>query len=321
MTEMQGEVFDLGYQHYNGPREGRSRARKAIWKNGVRIILGMGKNFKAKILPVLLFIAVIIPALVLSFVASASGGFGGDQLGPAGYYQIVSIIILLFSAIMAPELLCPDRRDGVITLYLVRPLTATDYIAGRWLAFFSITLILVYSGQVVLFVGYTLAAAEPWTYLKDNWLDIPRFLAAGFILSLFTTTLPMAVSAFTNRRAIAAAIVIGLFIILTFVPASLSEDQCETTIVTVEDSDGNVRSGTRSENCGPLIGDAAKWVALLDISQVPSHVNRMIFNQEPTELANKLVEELPAIVPIAWYILLVVGPGFVLWWRYQRIRL
>ena len=50
----------------------------------------------------------------------------------------------------------------------MRPLTSTDYVAGRWLAFFTIVLTLVYSGQIVLFVGLTLAAGEPLTYVREN---------------------------------------------------------------------------------------------------------------------------------------------------------
>ena len=36
MTAPEGQIFDLGYQNYDGPREGRMRARKALFVNGVR---------------------------------------------------------------------------------------------------------------------------------------------------------------------------------------------------------------------------------------------------------------------------------------------
>lgn len=293
MTETSGEVFDLGYQHYEGAREGRMRARKALWKNGVRTALGLGRGPQAKILPALLFVAVIIPAVVLSLVASQSGS--EVVPGHASYYQIVSIILFLFAAIIAPELLCPDQRDGVISLYLVRPLTTTDYVAGRWLAFFSITLAIVYLGQVVLFLGLMLGADGPLDYVQNHCLDIPRFLGAGLIVALFTTTLPMAVSAFTTRRAHAAAFVIGLFIIFTAVAGGLTEHNS-------------------------VVGDAAKWVALIDIGSVPIHLNDMIFASEQGSQTVKLVRELPTAVPIGWYLLLTAGPGFVLWWRYRRMR-
>lgn len=322
MTASRGEVFDLGYQHYEGPREGRMRARKAVWMNGVRTALGLGRSSRAKILPILLFVAAMAPAVILALVASqidevVGPGVEVDIPSHADYYRIVSIILLLFAAIIAPELLCPDRRDGVLNLYLVRPLTPTDYVAGRWLAFFSITLALVYSGQVILLIGFTLAAAEPLDYLRDNWLDIPRFLGAGVAVALFTTTLPMAVAAFTTRRAYAAAFVIGLYIISAPVAGALTECHQEHEMITRPDGSGEFQP---IGECEPLTGNAAKWFALIDIGQVPIHVNELIFAEEENESqVAKLVRELPTTVPLGWYLLMTAGPGFVLWWRYRRI--
>ena len=42
MRAGEAEVFDLGYQRYTGPREGRNRARLALFDNGVRTVLGIG---------------------------------------------------------------------------------------------------------------------------------------------------------------------------------------------------------------------------------------------------------------------------------------
>ena len=311
MTEPHGEVFDLGYRRYEGPREGRMRARKAIWMNGVRTALGLGRGWGSKALPTLLFIAVMIPALVISIVGSQVGLGSEDLPGHAGYYQIVSIILILFSAIIVPELLCPDRRDGVINLYLVRPLTATDYVAGRWLAVLSVTLFLVYLGQVVLFLGFVLAAEDPLDHLRDNWLNVPRFLLAGLVVAVFTTTIPLAVSAFTTRRAYATAFVIGLFIISLPVAGILS---------ICENDERQQQAFVRDpEPCQPPTGDAAKWFALINLASVPIHVNDLIFPEENTSEFARLVGELPEVVPVVWYLLLTAGPGFALWWRYRRI--
>ena len=318
MTEARGEVFDLGYQHYEGPREGRMRARKALWMNGVRTALGLGRGSRAKVLPSLLFVAAMVPALVLSLIASQVDevvGPGVEVPSHADYYQIISIILLLFSAIIAPELLCPDRRDGVIYLYLVRPLTGSDYVAGRWLAFFSITLALLYSVQVVLLIGFMLAAGNPLDYLRDNWQDIPRFLGAGLVVALFTTTLPMAVAAFTTRRAYAAAFVIGLFIISAPVSEILTTCDPHEAAESTQQGEGFVAE------CEPVTGDAAKWFALIDFAQAPSRVGDMIFSEEPDPDfgSPSLIGELPTAITIGWYTLLTAGPGFALWWRYRRI--
>ena len=320
MTQARGEVFDLGYQHYEGPREGRMRSRKALWVNGVRTALGLGRSPRAKVLPVLLFIAAMTPAVVLALVASridvlVGPGAEVDLPSHADYYQIVSIILLLFSAIVAPELLCPDRRDGVIHLYLVRPLTATDYVAGRWQAFLSITLAIVYAGQVILFVGLVLAAAEPLDYLRDHWLDVPHFLAAGFVVALFTTTVPLAVSAFTTRRAYAAAFVIALYLISAPVAGVLTACQAE------EGGEGGevIQIYESTDRCETIGGDYAKWFALIDIGRIPIHVNDLIFAEQNESQVAKLVRELPPGVSIGWYLLFTAGPGLALWWRYRRI--
>ncbi len=317
MTERSGEVFDLGYQHYDGPREGRMRSRMALWVNGVRTALGLGRGPRAKILPTLLFIAAMGPAIILTLVASAAD-VGAQVPGYAGYYQIVSITLLLFAAIIAPELLCPDRRDRVLDLYLVRPLTPVDYAGARWLSFFSIALTLVYSGQIVLLVGLTLAANDPLEYLRANWLQVPRFLAAGAVLAIFITTLPLAVSAFTTRRAYAAAIVIGLFVISSATAGGLTE--CH------EAAHEAAGGGSNFQGCKRAAGDAAKWLALVDIGQIPSHVNRMIFADDAQARATEMsvvtaVRELPSAVPVGWYILMTAVPGLLLLWRYRSIRL
>ena len=73
MRQPGAEVFDLGYQRYTGPREGRNRARWALFWNGVRTLLGIGRGGKSKILPVLLFISVMTPAVVFVIILSFIG--------------------------------------------------------------------------------------------------------------------------------------------------------------------------------------------------------------------------------------------------------
>jgi hypothetical protein len=164
----------------------------------------------------------------------------------------------------------------------------------------------------VLLVGLVLSAAEPFDYLRENWLDVPRFLGAGVVVAVFTTTLPLAVSGFTTRRAYAAAFVIGLFIISAAVGGIMTD--CE------EHEHGPPGGGPGTEDCEPLTGEAAKWVGLVDIGRVPTHVSDMIFAVENGSQLSKQVAKLPDIVPIGWYLLLAAGPGFLLWRRYRRIE-
>ncbi len=293
------EVFDLGYQYYEGPREGRSRARRAIYVNGLRTILGIGRGPMAKVLAILMFVAAMAPAVVMAIIISLAEPLADALPSHADYYGLISIVLFLFAAIIGPELLCPDRRNGVISLYLVRPMTPSDYIAGRWLALFTVTIALVYSGQLVLLAGMVLAAADPAEYLRENWLDIPRIFGAGLVVALFLSTIPLAVAAFTDRRAYAAAFVIGLFIISSTVSGSLTA----------------CNSGNDSNECEPITGSAAKWLTLVNLWGAPSIVNNIIFDDDDGGVSG----DLPVPVPILWWGLLTAGPGFLLWRRYNRL--
>ena len=152
-----------------------------------------------------------------------------------------------------PELLCPDRRSNVISLYLIRPLTSTDYVGAKWLAFLVVMLFAAWLPQFVLLSGLVLGAQEPGVYIRENWLDIPRFLGAGFAMALFLTTLGLAVAAFTTRGAYAAAFLIGLLIITAVVVGPIA-----------------------SQNSIDL--DIRKLAGLFALSDIPLHMNNIIFD-------------------------------------------
>lgn len=318
MRAGEAEVFDLGYQRYTGPREGRNRARLALFQNGVHTLLGVGRGGRAKILPVGLFLGAITPAVVFVVILSFIGEAGVDFIpSPANYYSIVSIILIIFGAIMAPELLCPDRRDNVLPLYLVRPLTTTDYVLARFFAFFVIVLALVYVGQMVLQAGFILTASEPVAYIRDNWLDVPRILLMGVLIAAFISLGPLAVASFTTRRAYAAAFVIAAWLVLNSISDGLTSQACTSEMV-VRDAEV-VES---QQECSSPVGDLAPYVALLNLSGVTGNINNMVFDTTGEEVggpSSSAVSELNDAFPIVVYVLWTGIPALLLWYRYRRI--
>src|SRR5215218_6075018 len=215
-------VFDIGYQRYTDAREGRGRARLAVFKDGLRIALGLGRGPRAKILPWFFIVVLSVIGLVFAIVAGAANRLGGPGTAEranlpshSDYYGIASIIVFVFAAVVAPELLCRDRRDGVINLYLVRPITGSDYVISRWAAFLSVTVVAAWLPQIILFLGLSAGDPLPLQYLQKHWLDVPRFLAAGAAMALYATTLAMLTASFTTRRPYASVFLVGLFVITT----------------------------------------------------------------------------------------------------------
>ena len=111
--------------------------------------------------------------------------------------------MFVFAAVVGPELLSPDRRNGVLNLYRVRPLTGTDYIFSRWLSFLTVMTAAALLPQLILFLGLSGGDPTPMDYFVKHWLDIPRFLAAGLAMAIYATTLSLLTASFTSRRAYA----------------------------------------------------------------------------------------------------------------------
>jgi ABC-2 type transport system permease protein len=294
---LSGTVFDIGYQRYTGPREGRWRARRAIFKDGVRIALGFGRGARAKVLPWFFIGVLAVIGLVMAIVAGAADrmfgpGASANLPSHSDYYGIASIIVFVFAAVVGPELLCPDRRNGVINLYLVRPLSASDYVVSRWAAFLAVMVAAAWLPQLILFLGLSGGDPAPVDYLRKHWLDVPRFLAAGVVMALYTTTLAMLTASFTTRRAYASVFLVGLFVITTPFTVGLSQE---------------------------IGGKAGQWISMFNLTNIPVHVNDVIFGD-----ASEITEEAPAralgsTVLVSWWLAWTLVPAAILWWRYRRL--
>jgi ABC-2 type transport system permease protein len=301
--QFEGTVFDIGYQRYTGPREGRWRARFAVYKDGVRNALGLGRSARAKVLP-WLFIGVLVAiALIMALVAGATQRFIGpdapEQLGlpsHSDYYGIASILIFVFAAIGAPELLCPDRRNGTINLYLVRPLTGSDYVIARWAAFFTVMTFVAWAPQLVLLIGLVMGGSDSVAYMREHWLDIPHLLLSGMAIAAYATTLAMFVAGFTTRRAYASVFLIGLFVITTPFTTGLAMELAED-----------------------VEGTAGQWVSMFNLSNIPVHVNDLIFGEVSEITSVAPAGEFPAWMLIGWYFLWTLVPGGILWARYRKL--
>jgi ABC-type transport system involved in multi-copper enzyme maturation permease subunit len=294
-----GTVFDIGYQPYTGVREGRSRGRRALFKDGVRTALAVGRGGRAKILPWLFIVALSALGLVFSIVAAAANAMGGPGSAEKGgipshsdFNGVASIMLFVFAAVVAPDLLSPDKRNGVINLYRVRPVTGTDYIASRWAAFLSVMLIAVWLPQVVLFLGLSGSDPVPMDYLTKHWLDIPRFILAGAAMAVYATTLAMLAASFTTRRAYASVFLVGLFVISAPFTVGLAHE---------------------------IEGAAGQWVSMFDLTAIPVHVNDIIFGQASEMTEHAPARKLGSAVLVGWYFAWTVIPGLFLWSRYRKL--
>jgi ABC-2 type transport system permease protein len=290
VTTSTGQIFDLGYQPYTGPRQGRGRARWALFSTSLKAAFGIGRGGRAKIIPFLLLASALVPAAIqLGIVAVI-----GDQFTPVrydNYLTITSLLQTLFCAVVAPELLCPDRRNRTLSLYFAHAISRLDYVLMKGLALFTALLVIALGPQALLFVGRLLAAGSAMDYLGDNLDVIPRIVIASALVSFYLGSLALAVASLTARRIFAAGGIIALFLISTTTANAIWE--------TFQSNGARI---TMLFALGDLAFGAIAWVF-----DVP---------YEPDTLAGNtdLPGEILFLVTLIW----AIGALLVVVWRYLR---
>jgi ABC-2 type transport system permease protein len=207
------EIYDRGYRSYDGPRTGVSGAIKTVITQSIRAVLGLGRSARHKVIPVAVVAMAFVPAVVFVGLAALLPDEIGDEFLPsyAEYYGFIITAMFLFAAFVAPELLCTDRRSGLLGVYLASPLDRTTYLLAKLLAIMTLLALVTVGPPLLLLIALSIEGSGPdgiVDFLKVLW----RIALSGIMVSLFFSAISMAVSATTDRKGAATATTLGLFV-------------------------------------------------------------------------------------------------------------
>lgn len=210
-----GAVYDRGYRPYDGPRGRRGAATVALYKASMRRALGIRRSWRQKFAPFVLLGVVTIPAIVNVGIGYVTRDRLTDRLEIITYrdYVGVSSALLLFVALVAPDVMCPDRRQRVLPLMFARPMTGVDYVVAKVGSIGTILFAFSFLPQVVLFVGNMLVSDSAYHYFTGHLDIIWKVPAAVLILAIYYAVIGVAIGSLTDRRIVAGAAVIGLLLI------------------------------------------------------------------------------------------------------------
>jgi len=212
-----GVIHDLGYRRYDGPRLGRAQIVRALTWHSFRSAFGIGRGVKAKVIPVLAFVAMCLPAFVNAFAVARGNArlFGYDVYAP----QLRVVVLTIFIAAQAPELVSRDLRSHVLPLYFSRPLRRGDYPLAKYIALTAACLLLIEVPLLILYLG-TIASAKSG---HDVWSEtralIPG-LGVGLMWAVLLAAFGLVLASLTGRRAYATGIV-AISCFLTWVVSML----------------------------------------------------------------------------------------------------
>jgi ABC-2 type transport system permease protein len=208
-----GVIHDLGYRRYDGRRLGRAQIARALCWHSLRSAFGVGRGLKAKIVPVITFAIMCLPAVV-NAVAVALNSSHARIVPYDTYVSILRILVMtIFIAAQAPELVSRDIRSHVLPLYFSRPIRRVDYPLAKLAAFIIACLIMIEIPELLLYLGTVLQAHGFSSVWAQTRALIPGLLV-GLMWAIVLAAIGLALASFTGRRAYATG-TIAIFFFLT----------------------------------------------------------------------------------------------------------
>ena len=202
-------IHSEGYRPYLGTRQPSGRSWLVITAAGVRSII-------TKRLFLGLLLVAWIPFLVRSVQIYAAVNFPQASfldVSPKTFRDFLDqqgLFVFFITVWVGAGLIANDLRSNALQIYLSKPLTRAEYVAGKLgILLFFLLLVTWIPALLLLLVQVSLAGSV--RFLSSNLFLIPAITLVSFLLALLSAFTMLALSSFSKSARFVAITYAGLF--------------------------------------------------------------------------------------------------------------
>jgi ABC-2 type transport system permease protein len=214
-----GVIHDIGYRAYEGERLGRGAIVRALTWHSLRSAFGLRRGIKARIIPVITFVILCVPAVVNAAAIALSSNHASQVSYDTYVAPLRILVMLLFIAAQAPELVSRDLRSHTLPLYFARPIRRIDYPVAKLAAFFLACLIMLEVPLLLLYLG-TVAQVHGGSAVWAQTRQLIPGLLLGVAWAAVLSALGLLLASLSGKRTFATGSV-AVFFFLTWTLAGL----------------------------------------------------------------------------------------------------
>ncbi len=189
-------IHDQGYRRYLGDRAAVGRAWQVIAQAGVRGIISQRKFLFLLLLAWGPFIVRAVQIYLASnfqqaaFLAPRADTFREflDQQG---------VFVFFVTIYVGAGLIANDRRANALQLYLSKPLTRFEYVAGKMAILFLFLLLVTWAPAISLLI-VQIAFAGSFTFLAQHLFLLPAITLFALLQILLAATTMLALSSMSK---------------------------------------------------------------------------------------------------------------------------
>lgn len=217
-------VYEHTYRNYSGPVTPEWSRFLIIPRNAFRDV------FKSKLFTaffVICFIPLLVEAVLIylhhNVNALAILQVNVRELIPidGSFFQtfvnLQSGFAFFVALLVGPPLVSRDLRNNALPLYLCRPFSRTEYVAGKMSVLLILLSAMTWVPQLLLFLFQSYLGGFQW-FIDNLWIASAIFIGS-VVWILLLALLTQAISALVKWRVIASGALLGLF----FIPSVFAE--------------------------------------------------------------------------------------------------
>jgi ABC-2 type transport system permease protein len=202
-------IHDQSYRRYGGARENANRAWMVIARSGIKSML------KRRVMMGILFGA-WIPVIVrlIGFYFSETITQAAALLGPSAqvfrdFLSAQNFFVFVIAVYVGSGLIALDRKANALQIYLSKPLTRVDYVAGKMAILATFLLFVTFVPAMVLLIGQIMLSGS-FAFARANLTLFPSITLFACLEVFVVSCAVLALSSLTTSTRYVAVMFAGV---------------------------------------------------------------------------------------------------------------
>lgn len=202
-------IHDQSYRRYGGERQPAQRAWLVIAKSGIWQFLR-----KRPMMGILFGSQIALVVRLVAFYVSESITQASALLGPKPetfrqFLEQQNFFVFLIAIYVGSGLIAQDRKANALQIYLSKPLTRVDYIAGKMSILATFLLFVTWVPAMLLLIGQILLSGS-FEFARTNLILFPAITVFSFLEVFVVCCAVLALSSLTTSTRYVAVMFAGV---------------------------------------------------------------------------------------------------------------
>jgi ABC-2 type transport system permease protein len=202
-------IHDQGYRRYGGTRAAVGRGWAVITRNGVRALFSRRAFVGLLLFAWSPFIVRAVQIYVASNFAQAASVLGVRAETFREFLEQQNPFVFFVTIYVGAGLIANDRRANALQVYLSKPLTRAEYVAGKLAILFLFLTGVTFLPAISLLLVQIMFAGS-FTFVRDNLFLLPAITLFSLIQVLLASMTMLALSSMSKSSRFAGIMYAGL---------------------------------------------------------------------------------------------------------------